>query len=208
MRTCHSLILSLTVGAAFTFASPFVHPAAAYQCQEIAEYADMWDDSEDANAVLGLFGRGIADGGGEPCGVTVRTFMTGPDSNELSSTYGYGTGYAESVVATYLDPNGSVAEGNYQTATEAWSQGVHYGCSYSPVSAILASIGHYRLIQTLANGRAVYSRCDTGPCLVLTLLVSNSPPPPYALVLVITIGYAYDPNTCFGGFGTAWGPCT
>jgi hypothetical protein len=80
---------------------------------------------------------------------------------------------------------------------------------FTPATQILASIGHYRLIQALPNGRAVYSRSDTGPCFVLTLLVSNAPPPPpYALVLVITIGYYYDPNTCFGGFGTAWGPCT
>lgn len=103
MTSQHKLIFCAVLGLLCAPASPLVERAGAWQCAELTEYVEMWDDSDQDNETLGVYARGTADAGGEPCSVTVRTYILGPDNRELASTYGYGTGQATSTAVVHLD---------------------------------------------------------------------------------------------------------
>jgi len=70
------ILVAVLIGAP---ASPLVTLATAYQCSALTEYVEMWDDSDQQNDTLGLYVRGTADGGGDPCNVTVRTYILAPN---------------------------------------------------------------------------------------------------------------------------------
>ena len=72
MRNIYRLAIMACTVASVLMAGPFVRVAAAWQCAELSEYVEVFDDAEDQNDTLGIFARGVADAG-EPCSVTVRT---------------------------------------------------------------------------------------------------------------------------------------
>ena len=159
LRLAAFFVLSLTLLPG----SPLVTVAAAYQCQELTEYVEIWDDSEELNPTMGFYARGVAESG-EPCSVVVRTYIKGPDDTELASAFGSGSGYATSTAVIYLDENS--AEGSYTGKTEAWSQGVHYGCA---VVAGFVSIVEANYIKSFeSQSFCSYLRCDDGHCPQIT----------------------------------------
>lgn len=182
----------------------FTTPAAAWQCTEITEYAEQW--YEEGDTVLTLYGKAIADAGGEPCGVTIRAYMIGPNGTEVASGYGYGNGYAERTVYVYFDENAPEQdEIEYYTASEAWSQGVHYGCAWSGKFWLGAQITNYQWVSsTPRTGWSAYYRCTTGGCLSMVFNSTAS----YVRALVITIRTM--PNmiaTCWGFSKESIGSC-
>ncbi len=204
MTRLESLRRCIAAGVLF-LCGPLVPVAEAWQCMEIVEYADTWPDG-DANSAW-LVGRGIADGGGEPCGVTVRTYMLSPSMNELASSYGSGMGHAESTVLVYLDQNSE--NGDYRTSTEAWSQGIHYGCAHAPLATWLLTIGNCYHGGAAPNGNQRYHRCEFGgPCSTLDVPVSTSAPP-FAKLIVGYVRYGLHSGAhwCWGGIGYAIASC-
>jgi len=186
----------------FLLGSPFVNIAAAYQCAELTEYVDMWDDSDQVNASLGLYARGVADAGGEPCGVQVRTYLLDPNNSQVASAYGYGTGYATSQVVIYLDWNS--VRGAYTARTEGWSQSIHYGYSQkaADVTAFEADYRYYGPV----GGKHLYTRCTTGPCFYMRVVYTNITPPPYLRMGVLKVNYGTG-DACFGALKTPIAGC-
>jgi hypothetical protein len=112
----------------------------------------MW--AGDEGGPVPLYAHGVAESG-EPCSVTVRTFITDPSNAELTSAYGYGSGHAESTVSIYVDENST--QGTYTGKTEGWSQGVYYGCATA--SAFLEGYAsRYFYVGQEQSGQHFHSR--------------------------------------------------
>lgn len=106
-----------------------VAPVSAAQCDEIAIYSEIWADDPDTDGNIPIYGRAVAEGGA-PCSTTLYSRLKNPSNSEIAANVGSGTGYVEVNVSTTLN-HGSAPDGNYSNIAEAWSQGVHYGCSSS-----------------------------------------------------------------------------
>lgn len=132
VRTVSQGVLSLLRGLCLFI--PMVlssTPALAIQCAELSEYTEIWL-GEETGWPVPLYGRGTAESG-EPCSITVRTYIKSPTGVELASAYGQGSVSAQSTVVINLDENSQ--EGSYTVSTEGWSQGIHYGCSMGVAAA-------------------------------------------------------------------------
>ena len=191
MQANRSVICLLSLSLALVL---FPNVAAAWQCSELTEYVDMWDDSDEGNDSLGLYARGIADSGGDPCGVTVRTYMKGPSGSELTSAYSNGTGHAESQVVVYLDDTST--QGSYTAGTEAWSQGVHYGCA--TFATVMSSfIDRYYKLRDLQPHIGLYHRCHAGNCQQMKMRWRLAGPlPQHVLMAVVRLDYLWV-EVCF-----------
>lgn len=121
---------AFAASVAFVWITSSSIKVAAIECSGVTEYVDTWvgEEDEDGAGEIALYARGVAESG-EPCGITVRTYMQDPSGSELASAYGFGAGYATSSIVVYLNDGSS--DGSYKATTEAWSQGVHYGCALS-----------------------------------------------------------------------------
>jgi hypothetical protein len=87
---------------------------------------------------------------------------------------------------------GAMQEGNYEAVVAgADSQGAH-GCGSSTVPITMFS-ANYQHVQVIDGQRSAYSRCDTGPCLSMTVRrVSGyvgAWPPPFLRLSVARVGY-------------------
>jgi hypothetical protein len=105
MTSQQKLIFFAVFGLLCAPTSPLVGRAAAWQCAELTEYVEMWDDSDQDPLpdTLGVYARGTADAAGEPCNVTVRTYILAPNNTELASALASGIGQATSTAVAHLD---------------------------------------------------------------------------------------------------------
>jgi hypothetical protein len=162
MTSQQKLIFFAVFGLLCAPTSPLVGRAAAWQCAELTEYVEMWDDSDQDPLpdTLGVYARGTADAAGDPCHVTVRTYILAPNNTELASALASGIGQATSTAVAHLDDFAS--EGAYTGKTEGWSQGVHYGCSWKSCG-ITSFTANYIYAHETTN-YCWFQRCNVGNC--------------------------------------------
>jgi hypothetical protein len=188
------VLVCLVFGATIVLGTPFLSAASA-QCPDVTEYVEMWDDSDELNDMLGLYARGVAQADQLHCDLTVRTYIQGPSGTELASAYGYGSSQAMSQVVIYLD--GNSPQGTYAGKTEAWSGGVHFGCSamFPVVSIVIAPY-----IRTwVGENWCSYIRCSGSQCQQVTAKKSafGGACPPFAVLTLVRLN--------FGVFAICWG---
>lgn len=176
----------------------------AVQCDDVTEYSETWTGEQSGGSVP-LYGRGVGEAQ-TPCNITLRTYITAPSGSELTSVYASGIQHVESTVLVYL--NGGSAEGNYTTNTEAWSQGIHFGCAMA-VAGLSSILTNYVYLQPDGTEFGVYNRCSPGECNTIRLrcsLMDVGSCTQYARIHVIKISIL-GAGLCFAVSGQVQASC-
>jgi hypothetical protein len=159
-------------------------------CPLVTEYAEVWTDP-DASLPATLYGYGSV----ETCGTSSPVDML-LELKHGGSTLDYAWQWGYSFVDAYVDMplTDTTGDGDYFANVQAWLEEEHFGC-YDAVANITSFAANYQKIQDYGGGRAVYYRCNTGPCLSMAVQnLSSSYSAPYLRLGILRVSY--------GGFAT------